>query len=144
MTDHVGACVIVLDKHKKSVLLGKRLNGYRAGTLGLPGGRVEIDEALEICAKRELEEETSLQTDKLKYIGVIRELQKINGYFIHFVFACSDFTGIPKVMEPNKCERWKWYPLNKLPGNILPGHKAALDIYLHPNEPSFKDLLTKE
>jgi len=91
-TEHIGVCVIVLDKQKKHVLLGKRLNSYRAGMLGLPGGRIDLEESLEVCGKRELLEETSLQGNNLLYIGVIRELQE--GYnFIHFAFTCSDFTG---------------------------------------------------
>ena len=128
----IGICIIVLDKEKKHVLLGKRLNAYRAGTLGLPGGRLDLEESLLDCAKRELTEETGLKAQTLQYIGVVRELQE--GYnFIHFAFVCSDYRGKPEVREPHKCEDWMWYPLAQLPDDILPGHKATLDLYLHPD-----------
>ena len=137
--EHIGVCVIVLDKDKTQVLLGKRLNSYKAGTLGLPGGRIELEEPLEECGKRELLEETSLQGKNLQYVGVVRELQK--GYnFIHFVFSCNEYEGLPQTVEPEKCEGWNWYPLDSLPENILPGHKAALDLYLHKT--TVKELLT--
>lgn len=132
-------CIIVLDKNEKQVLLGKRLNSYKAGMLGLPGGRIELEEPLEDCGKRELLEETSLKGKSLQYVGVIRELQK--GYnFIHFVFTCSQYDGFPTNVEPEKCEGWNWHPLDNLPDNILPGHKAALDIYNYKKP--IKDLLT--
>ena len=141
--EHIGVCVLVLDKNHKKVLLGKRMNSYRAGMLGVPGGRLDLEEPLEECGKRELVEETSLVASDLKYIGVVRELQE--GYnFIHFAFVCSYYTGTPTVIEPIKCESWEWYPIDNLPENILPGHKAALDIFLHPNQLSVRDLLTKE
>ncbi len=135
----IGVCVITLDKSRKKVLLGKRMNSYKAGTLGLPGGRLELEEPLEECGMRELKEETSLVAKNLEYVGVVRELQE--GYnFIHFVFVCIDFTGIPTVVETNKCEDWEWYPLSDLPDNVLPGHKSALDIYTNQDKPPFRDL----
>lgn len=140
-TEHVGVCVIILNEPKTRVLLGKRLNHFRAGMLGLPGGKIDKGEPIEACGKRELEEETSLIGNKFEFVGVIREQQKEVGFFIHFAFVCSDFIGEPKRTEPDKCAGWKWHPLNKLPKNILQGHKAALDIYLHPDKPLFRDLL---
>lgn len=137
--EHIAVCVIVLDNDKKHVLLGKRLNGHKAGTFGLPGGRIELEEPLEQCGKRELAEETSLQGKKLQYVGVVRDLQKDYNY-IHFVYSCNEYTGVPQRVEPEKCEGWNWYPLNNLPAYILPGHKAALDLYLHNT--TLKELLT--
>lgn len=108
-------------------MLGERLNNYRSGTYGLPGGRLELDEALETAAKRELIEETGVDAKHLSYLGVIRELQ--DGYnFIHFVYSCDSFVGEPKTMEPEKCAGWNWYHLNGLPEKILPGHWWAIDM----------------
>ena len=134
----IGVGIIVLDKEKKRVLLGKRLNAYRAGMLGFPGGRLELTESLVDCCKRELWEETGLEVIQLHYLGVVRELQE--GYnFIHFGFVCGRYEGIPQVMEPDKCESWNWYPLDDLPENIIRGHQATLELYLHP-ERSYLDI----
>lgn len=124
----IGVCVIVLDNTKKSVLLGRRINAYKSGMFGLPGGRVNLSEPLAKCARRELFEEAGLQVKSLKYIGVVRELQ--NTYnFIHFVYLCEKFEGKLETKEPHKCEKWEWYSLDALPKDILPGHKAALDLF---------------
>lgn len=128
--DNIGVCIIVLDKNKKKFILGKRLKGPKTGKLGLPGGKLELKEKLEFCAARELCEETSLKSKSILYVGVIRELEKDYNY-IHFVFCCSEYYGSPITVEPDKCEDWKWYPLNNLPENMVPGHKAALEIYLN-------------
>ncbi len=134
----IGVGIIVLDKEKKNVLLGKRLNAYRAGLLGLPGGRLELTELLIDCGSRELLEETGLEASQLRYLGVVRELQE--GYnFIHFAFVCEKYIGIPEVKEPNKCESWKWYPLNNLPEDIILGHQAVLELYLKPKQ-MFRDI----
>jgi 8-oxo-dGTP diphosphatase len=141
MAEHIGVCVIVLDKTKKQILLGKRLNSFKAGMLGLPGGRLELKEPLEVGAARELTEETSLKPKQLEYVGVIRELQADYNY-IHFVYSCSEFDGTPVTVEPEKCAGWEWYPLDNLPENILSGHKAALTIYLQ--KIPLKQVLTRD
>ena len=138
-SQHVGVCVIVLDKNRR-VLLGKRLNSFKAGMLGLPGGKLELEEGLEECGTREVMEETSLQGKNLQYVGVVRELQNVYN-FIHFVFSCNEFEGTVTTVEPDKCESWEWYSLDALPDNIVQGHRAALDMYVHSAAPSYRDLL---
>jgi len=124
---HIGACVILLNAHGE-ILLGKRKNNYKAGMFGLPGGKVEINEPLLLAAARELEEETGMENHKFQFIGVVRENQG-NYDFIHFVFATQDNGQVPQLREPEKCESWEWINSSKLE-NVLPGHKAAIDLYL--------------
>ena len=138
-TERLGTCVLVLSPDKKSVLLGKRLNSYAAGSLGLPGGRVHAAEPLFECAKRELQEETGLNALSLNYVGVIREPQQ-DGNFVHFAFVCNEHSGTPMVLEPDKCEHWLWMPLRKLPESLLPGHAAAIELYINKNDDKLKDL----
>ncbi len=128
--EQIGLCVIILDKEHKNVLLGKRLNNYRAGTYGCPGGHLYKTESLEDGAKRELAEETSLEAKSLHFVGVIREYQKDHNYnFIHFVFSCDDYVGTPQNLEPKKCAGWHWCSLDTLPENLIKGHRWALDMY---------------
>lgn len=138
MSQHIGTCVIVLNSAKTHVLLGRRKNNYKAGSFGLPGGRIEIGEKVDASAEREILEETGLRATCLRYIGVVKEFQETYD-FVHFAFVCEEFEGEPKVMEPEKCESWEWYELSKLPEGVLPGHRAAIEIYQHP-EASLIDL----
>lgn len=128
----IGTVVILLNKNK--VMLGKRKNSYRSDWYGMPGGRVETSEKLIDCAKRELTEETGLKVDNLEYIGVIRDLQE--GYiFTHFAFLCKNYSG-----QPEKCDGWTWFKPSEIPEMTLPGHRAAIDIFLNPNPPSVRDV----
>ena len=127
MREPIGVCVIVFDPTGRKILLGKRLGDYKPGTYGLPGGRIEKDEAMESAAHRELQEETGLSAQELRYLGVVREWQGENN-FIHFIYGCSDYDGAPETMEPEKCEGWDWYDLNDLPKPLLPGHRWAIQM----------------
>lgn len=123
--EHLGCTVIVLSD--KKVLLGKRVNSYKSGHFGCPGGRLELTEPLIECAKRELLEETGIKATKIEYVGAVRELQ--DGYnFIHFTFVCSKWIGNIRVMEPNKCESWDFYSVETLPEPILPAHLVGIDL----------------
>jgi ADP-ribose pyrophosphatase YjhB (NUDIX family) len=121
-------------------MLGKRKNSYKSGYYGLPGGRVELNEKLVDCAKRELLEETGLTARSIKYIGVIRDLQPEEYTFTHFAFLCKEYRGEPKVTEPDKCQGWEWFDLTKIPDKTLIGHKSAIEIYLNPGKENLKDV----
>jgi 8-oxo-dGTP diphosphatase len=139
----LGVAVVVLSRDGKEVLLGKRKNSYKSGYYGLPGGRLEPLEKVEVSAGRELLEETGLKTENLEFLGVIRDLQ-VDQTFIHFTFLCKTYQGEPKVMEPKKCEGWEWFDLGNIPDMTLPGHKAAVDIYLRPEGPNLRDISSLE
>ncbi len=133
MHEHIGVAIIVFDKTKRKILLGKRKNAYKAGLYGLPGGRVELEESIEQTVRRELKEETNLEDQQITYLGVVRELQ-ITYNFIHF-------DGEVVNQEPEKCEGWEWFKLDKIPEKILPAHLAAIDLFRNPNSPSLRELV---
>lgn len=134
----IGVCVIVVNAEGK-ILLGKRKGGYKAGTYGLPGGRVEGNEQLLETAARELAEETGLIANYLSYVGVVREWQETYN-FIHIVYMCNEYSGNLENKEPDKCEGWQWYPLNALPEPLLPGNIPALEMY-QTNSDSLRDVV---
>jgi 8-oxo-dGTP diphosphatase len=123
----IGACAVLLNPEGK-VLLGKRKNSYLSGMYGLPGGRVEVNEPLALTIAREVQEETGMVIPQLRYLGVVRENQ--GSYdFIHFVFVAEGVTETPVLCEPDKCEGWEWLELDSFTGDVLPGHKAAFEMY---------------
>lgn len=136
----IGAAIIILNQNQQ-VLLGKRLNSFKAGSYGLPGGRIKLGEKLLNCAKRELKEETNLEAKSLEYLVVIKEWQKEkNNDFVHFIYLCTNWSGELQLLEPNKCEGWKWFDLNKLPKNILQGHLAGIEVLKNKNRCSLQDI----
>lgn len=125
----IGVCTILIDIKKKSLLLGKRKNSYKAGYYGLPGGRIKLGEPTATAAIREVKEETGIKIEQIQFVGTIREYQQEKD-FIHFAFLSTSFSGEPALCEPDKCEGWQWFPITKLPQQILPGHRLAIESYL--------------
>ena len=126
--DNLGTGIIVVDKNHR-FLLGKRLgNAYLSGKYGIPGGRVKRGESLVESAKRELLEETGLEARKIEFIGLVNDNQR-KRTFLHVVFVCKSFSGTLQTLEPEKCEEWKWFDADNLPDDILPGHRAGINMF---------------
>lgn len=108
----VGVGVFVVRNGK--ILLGKRKGTHGAGTWGLPGGHLEYGEEVEDCAFRELLEETGLQAIEFERgpwsNGMIEEK-----HYVTIFIIVRKSEGEPVVKEPQKCEEWKWFDLNRLP-----------------------------
>jgi 8-oxo-dGTP diphosphatase len=136
----IGVPILVLNQEGK-ILMAERIKVYGSGLYGMPGGHVELSELAEEAAKRELLEETGLVAEEMEFVGVVRELQKESYNFIHFGFLVKKYHGELKNVEPNKSKDWEWISLDKLPENILPGHKAVLDMFKNQNTPRFRDLV---
>lgn len=133
--------VTIIVKRGDKILLGKRKNNYKAGYYGCPGGRLESDETILECAKRELMEETDLGDGQIRYIGFVREVQDDELSFIHFTFIYEIGSHEdPSVVEPDKCEEWEWHSLDELPGRILPGHMLGIQLLKEPSRP-YLDLI---
>ncbi|OGG04967.1 hypothetical protein A2Z33_06780 [Candidatus Gottesmanbacteria bacterium RBG_16_52_11] len=138
-SEPIGVVVTVINP-TGSYLLGIRLNAYESGQYGCPGGRVNSSELLVDAAKRELFEETGLTALSMDFTGVVREFQKTYT-FIHFAFVCRLYKGNPVLKEPDKCRNWEWLESDSLPTNLLPGHRAAIDMTRKPRTPRFRDLI---
>jgi len=111
---YIGVAVIVVRQGR--VLLGKRINAHGAGTWQFPGGHLEYGETIEACARRELMEEAGLSIGSLRlgpFTNDFFEAEKKH-YVTLFVIA-DQTTGDPVVREPEKCERWDWFPWAQLP-----------------------------
>jgi ADP-ribose pyrophosphatase YjhB (NUDIX family) len=124
----IGTCALLLNSQGQ-VLLGKRKNSYKAGYYGLPGGRVEHNEPMLTAIEREVKEETGLDNLALKFVGVVRENQGAYD-FVHFVYVAEIAAAVPELCEPEKCEGWEWFALGTEISDILPGHQAAIALWL--------------
>ena len=126
---NIGVGILILDTSKTKILLGKRKNSFRAGTWGIPSGRVGMTETIEKAMIRELDEETGIKPVKFEYLGVVREYQKeLSGSFVHFIFKCTKYAGEIKNMEADKCEGWIWHDIKRLPKNVLKGYKLSVQL----------------
>ena len=111
---YIGVAVIVVRKGR--VLLGKRKNSHGSGTWQFPGGHLEYGESIEACARRELKEETGLDIDKSRMGPFTNDVfKKERKHYVTLFVIAEQTSGNPRVMEPDKCERWDWFPWTQLP-----------------------------
>jgi len=126
---HVGANVFVVRNNR--VLLGKRKNVYGAGSWGLPGGHLEFKENMKEAARRELKEETDLKADSFEFVNLINDNRQDHHHYLQVGFLAE---GVgeniePKLMEPDRCEEWRWFDLDDLPENIFVGHVEQIKAF---------------
>ena len=75
------AASIIVINQQGQILLGKRTDNH---LWGYSGGSLEIDEKVEDCAKRELQEEMGLIADKLEFFMVN------SGKEVHYIYPNGD------------------------------------------------------
>lgn len=114
----VGVGVFVFQEGK--VLLGKRKGAHGAGQWGPPGGHLEFGESVEACAIRELAEEVGLKPGAVQIGQWSNDVLDGNNHYITFFAIVDQFEGMPQLLEPAKCEGWKWFSLDELPSPLFP------------------------
>jgi len=114
-----GVGVVVLLKNDNKILLGFRNAELGKNTWGLPGGKLDFGEEPINCAIRELKEETDLDVkiSDLKFIGLSNAIFDNETHYITLFYESEKFYGELKIMEPDKCNEWKWF--DKLPENLF-------------------------
>lgn len=97
MGKRITARGIIIENDYVYLMHRKRINSD--GTIReyyvIPGGGVEENETLEETVIRELQEEFSIDTEVLKYLG-----KEENDNSIFNLFACKIISGIPKLGGP--------------------------------------------
>ncbi len=111
------------------ILLGKRKNVFGAGSWGLPGGHLELNESMQKAVARELYEETGLRCKSFEFLNIVNDPQG-KKHYLQICFLAKNVKGVPTVKEVDKCEEWKYFSLNKLPKNVLPSHKKQIQTFL--------------
>lgn len=88
--------ILIKTDDNKIVLIRRGKDPYM-GKLAIPGGRVEVGEAVESSAVREAKEETGLDVELVKLLGVYSEPGRDpRGHYISIVYLAKVLGGIPK------------------------------------------------
>jgi len=111
----VGLAVILM-RDKNLVLLGKRKGSHGKGMWAFPGGHLEKYETFKDCAVREMKEETGLVLDEHydlidEYPGVATNdfFKEDDKHYVTLFLRADYIEGKLNVMEPDKCEEWRWF-----------------------------------
>jgi MOSC domain-containing protein YiiM/ADP-ribose pyrophosphatase YjhB (NUDIX family) len=109
----IGVGVIVV--RSEHVLLGLRRGAHGAGSWSFPGGNLDGDESVEVCALRELSEEVGVEAINPRVVAETED-DSPEGLRYRTLFVQVDWTrGEPVVREPDKCLRWGWFAWNEPP-----------------------------
>lgn len=123
----VGIGIMVMNGSK--VLLGKRIYSHGAGEWQFPGGHLEFGESFEGCAKREAKEEADIEIENVKFLFLANVKKYANKHYVHIGLIADYKSGKPRVLEPEKCEDWDWYDLDKVPSPLFEMVRLSFEAY---------------
>ena len=114
----------------EEVLLQLRQNtGYMDGHWAAgAAGHVERGETAYDAAHREAREELGLESVTLSFEFTMQRTQHdlpIDER-VDFFFTAREWSGEPRVLEPQKCAELRWFRLDDLPEPVVPHERLAL------------------
>lgn len=115
----IGVRVLIVDGNK--ILLGKRKNAHGQGCWVPPGGHhLEYGETWQLCAQREVLEETGLVLDEVRFCGVTNDIFADQHKHYVTIFMRAEYPGgAIQNLESEKCEAWQWFAPEALPNNLF-------------------------
>lgn len=113
----VGIGVMIFRDGK--VLIGKRKSKLGEGDWSFPGGHLEVGELFVDCALRETKEETGIEITNIQFQMVGNIPDTYSQHYVQLAFTADWKSGEPRVLEPEKCERWEWRSLDDLPAPLF-------------------------
>ena len=116
-------------------MLGLRKSPHGQGTWSFPGGHLEFGETMIAAAIREAEEETGLDVSDLELVSLADEMGGLDKgkHYVNAGFLAHSISGIPEIMEPEKCEKWSWFNINNLPSPLFKDTDLMIKNYLNKN-----------
>lgn len=121
--------LILINEKSEVLLLRRKGTSYGNGLYSLPGGKIEAGETAAEAVIREAREEIGVKVVQPQLVHVI-DRQGTQTEFYIFVFKPTIVQGKPVNGEFDKCDDVSWFPIHKLPSNILPAHKQAIELIL--------------
>ena len=122
---------LVLSKDNKVLLLRRFNTGYEDGNYSLVAWHVELGETFTQCIIREAEEEAGILL-KPEYLKVVHVMHVNSGTTennerVGVFFIAEKWDGEITNKEPHKCDDLSWFDVDKLPDNVIPYIKQALE-----------------
>jgi 8-oxo-dGTP diphosphatase len=127
----IPAVYVVLKKGDEILLLRRYKTGYLDGNYSLPAGHIDGNEPAIMAAIREANEEVgiNLKPGDLKLVHTLHRTSDIPNRHerIDLFFRADKWQGEVKNNEPEKCDELLWTRIDKLPENMVPEVRYALE-----------------
>ena len=109
------------------VLLRRCNTGYEDGNYSVVAGHLDGGEEVITAAIREAWEEAGVRLSPrdLRVVGVMH--RRAEDERIDFFLAAKTWAGEPTNAEPHRCDELAWFPLDRLPSNVIPYVRRALE-----------------
>jgi 8-oxo-dGTP pyrophosphatase MutT (NUDIX family) len=117
----IPAAYVVLRRGDQVLLLLRANTGYMDGYWAVPAGHVEKDESVLAAAIREVREEVGVEIAPADLVPITA---------MHRTGGTGEWTGEPRLLEPEKADGLDWFALDKLPDPVVP-HEARVLAALH-------------
>ncbi|OGI32047.1 MAG: hypothetical protein A2343_02415 [Candidatus Moranbacteria bacterium RIFOXYB12_FULL_35_8] len=132
--DYIGAgCGIMIINNKREILLKKRGKKSRneIGWWEKTGGIIEYWEKAEKTVIRETKEELGIEVEIVGYFPHTDHIiKKDRQHWIGLNYLGKIKKGVPKNLEPEKCDEIRWFSLDNLPKKIVQPTKESIKNYL--------------
>jgi len=126
----VVAVHLILIENGKILLLRRYNTGYEDGNYSVVAGHIDGNESVIKAMQREALEEAgiSIKDEDLKIVHVMHRKAK-DRESIDYFLACEKYTGQIRIMEQDKCDELAFYDLDKMPSNVIPYVRKAIEDY---------------
>jgi 8-oxo-dGTP diphosphatase len=127
----VGGGILILNNKSQVLLMRRYKTRNEAGWWSKPGGGVDFGEKAIDSMKREIKEEVGVDVSIWGYLPHTDHIiKKEHQHWIAINYLAKIKKGIPKIMEPDKCDKLEWFTLNKLPLKMVKNTKESINNYL--------------
>lgn len=112
------------------ILLSRRYNtGYRDGFYSIVAGHLDGNEKAKSAMAREAKEEAGIIVEEknLSFSHIMHRRSEEER--IDFFFTADKWKGNIENKEPHKCDDLSWFEIDRLPSNMVPYVKKAIDSY---------------
>lgn len=108
-------CGLAVVKDGK-LLLCRRMKAPECGHWSIVGGKVDHLELSRDGARREAEEESGLTIGAIDFLCISEQIIAADRqHWVSLIYVTDDFSGEPKLTEPDKLSDIGWYALDSLP-----------------------------
>lgn len=122
---------LILIQGDKILMMRRANTGFKDGMYSLSAGKLDRGETVYEALVREAKEEVGIDVsfignDWLKATNVLHRYSKEGTVAMDFFLRTHQFSGIPKNMEPGKCDEVVWMTLDSMPENTIPYVKKGV------------------